>query len=199
MKHILILLSFLVLLACTARLETPSTGSAGMLAGQDRAPIRDGESAAVPMPECDSVERAAVRRAALDYLEGFYEGDSTKLVRSVWPAVAKYGYYRPHPDSAYAGDDMAYEGFMRFARGVRAGRNLPPPGAPKLIEIFDVQDQTASAKATAWWGTDYLLLAKQGGRWMITHVLWQEFPPEGSDRRASAAGKHGDSVVLPCS
>ena len=29
-----------------------------------------------------------------------------------------------------------------------------------------------SAKLTAWWGTDYVLLAKYDGRWMITHVLW---------------------------
>ena len=49
--------------------------------------------------------------------------------------------------------------------------------APKDIAIYDVQDQTASAKLTAWWGTDYLLLAKENGRWMITHVLWQSPPP----------------------
>jgi hypothetical protein len=121
--------------------------------------------------------RAAVERAALDYIEGFYEGDSTKLARSVWPEVRKYGYYRPHPDSAYVGDDMAYEGFFRFARNVRAGRNLPPAGAPKEVAIFDVQTQTASARVTAYWGTDYLLLAREGGRWVITHVLWQEPEP----------------------
>jgi hypothetical protein len=34
--------------------------------------------------------------------------------------------------------------------------------------LFDVQDQTASAKLTAWWGTDYLLLAKDHGRWIIS-------------------------------
>jgi hypothetical protein len=34
-------------------------------------------------------------------------------------------------------------------------------------------DQTASAKLTAQWGIDYLLLARYDGRWMITHVLWQ--------------------------
>lgn len=43
--------------------------------------------------------------------------------------------------------------------------------------MYDVQDQTASAKLTAWWGTDYLLLAKEKGRWMIIAVLWQSPPP----------------------
>ena len=33
-----------------------------------------------------------------------------------------------------------------------------------------------AAKVTAWWGTDYLLLGKFDGRWMIRDVLW-ESPP----------------------
>lgn len=44
--------------------------------------------------------------------------------------------------------------------------------------LFDVQDQTASAKLTAWWGTDYLLLAREQGRWVILQVLWQSPPPQ---------------------
>jgi hypothetical protein len=123
-----------------------------------------------------AADREAVRQAALDYIEGFYTGDSTRLVRSVWPEVRKWGYSR-QADSTYRGMAMPYPAFMRFAEGVRAGRNLPPAGAPKEITIYDVQDQTASAKVVAWWGQDYLLLARVDGRWMITHVLWQSSPP----------------------
>lgn len=126
-------------------------------------------------------DREAVRQAVLDYVEGFYQGDTTRLVRSVWPEVRKYGYARQEPGAEYEGMAMPYAGFMRFARGVREGRNRPPADAPKEIVLFDVQDQTASAKLTAWWGTDYLLLAKENGRWMITHVLWQS-PPPAADR-----------------
>jgi hypothetical protein len=125
-------------------------------------------------PESD---RAAVRAAVLDYVEGFYEGDSARLVRSVWPEVRKYGYYVPRDSAAYVGEAMPYDEFMRYANAVKAGRARTPAGARKEIEIFDVQDQTASARLTAWWGIDYLLLAKQpDGRWMITHVLWQSPP-----------------------
>ena len=119
-------------------------------------------------------DRDAVRRAVLDYVEGFYEGDTAKLVRSVWPEVRKYGYWRAADTAAYRGMAMAFpQGFMAYANGVKSGRNRTPANAPKDVEIYDVQDQTASAKLTAWWGTDYLLLAKENGRWMITHVLWQ--------------------------
>jgi hypothetical protein len=121
-------------------------------------------------------DRDAVRRAVLDYVEGFYEGDTAKLARSVWPEVRKYGYARSAAGT-YRGMAMSFPaGFMDYATGVRAGRHKTPANARKDIAIFDVQDQTASAKLTAWWGTDYLLLAREGDRWMITHVLWQSPP-----------------------
>jgi hypothetical protein len=128
-------------------------------------------------PPSERGDREAVRRAVLDYVEGFYEGDSTKLVRSVAPFVRKIGYHRAGPDSAYRGSGMSFpDGFMSYARGVREGRNRTPANAVKDVVLYDVQDQTASAKLTAWWGTDYLLLARDNGRWMITHVLWQSPP-----------------------
>lgn len=120
-----------------------------------------------------------VRRAALDYLEGFYEGDSTKHVRSIHPMVFKYGYSRS-PAGAYSPSNMKWpEGFHSFTRSVRTtGRGAPPPNAPKEVQVFEVLDQTASAKVTAWWGIDYLLMARVDGSWKITHVLWQSPPPK---------------------
>lgn len=123
-------------------------------------------------------DRDAVRAAVLDYVEGFYEGDTVRLVRSVWPEVRKYGYWRAKPDAPYAGEAMPFADFMSYANGIKRGTNKTPAGAPKDIVVFDVQDQTASAKLTAWWGTDYLLLAKEKGRWMIIQVLWQSPPPK---------------------
>ena len=123
-----------------------------------------------------AADREAVRRAVLDYVEGFYEGDTTKLARSIWPEVRKWGYGR-NEDGSFRGMAMAYpSGFMGYANRVRSGNVKTPANAPKEIVVFDVADQTASAKLTAWWGIDYLLLARENGRWMITHVLWQSPP-----------------------
>lgn len=44
--------------------------------------------------------------------------------------------------------------------------------------MFDVLDQTASAKLTAMWGVDYFHLAKYDGQWKIVNILWQEPPPK---------------------
>ena len=59
-------------------------------------------------------DREAVRLAVLDYVEGFYEGDTTRLVRSVWTEVRKYGYWRAKPDSPYTGEAMPFPAFRRL-------------------------------------------------------------------------------------
>ena len=120
-----------------------------------------------------TAEQAAVRRAVLDYVEGFYEGDTTKLTRSIWKEVRKYGYWQNKPGEAYAGEAMSYAQIIQYGLDIKSGKSKTPPNAPKEVAVFEVQDQTASAKVTAWWGTDYILLGKHDGKWMITQVLWQ--------------------------
>ncbi len=134
-------------------------------------------SLSTPLAAQSAADADGVRRAALDYLEGFYEGDSLKLARSVSPRVQKSGWFRGTAGS-YSLSPMTFSAFFQFAAGVRAGRNLPPAGAPKGVKVLVVLDQIANVKVTAWWGVDYLLMGKEDGRWMITHVLWQS-PPAG--------------------
>jgi putative lumazine-binding protein len=121
-------------------------------------------------------EHEAVRRAVLDYVEGFYEGDSVKLARAVRPEIYKYGFWRQRDSTRYAGEQMKYAEFFDYARNVKKNNRQTPPTAPKVVDVFDVQNQTASAKLTAFWGTDYLLLGKYDGQWMISSVMWQSPP-----------------------
>ena len=120
-----------------------------------------------------SADSQAVRRAAMNYLEGFYEGDTAKLVQALRPDMFKYGFWKAKDSTRYAGERMSYDEAIAYARKMRADNRKTPATAPKEVLVYDVQDQTASAKVRAWWGTDYLLLGKYDGRWMISHVLWQ--------------------------
>ena len=85
----------------------------------------------------------------------------------------KYGYWLESDTTEYVGEPMPWDEVIGYAQRVGERGNQAAPDAPKLIQILDVQDQTASAKLTAWWGTDYLLLARHDGRWMVRMVLWQ--------------------------
>jgi hypothetical protein len=115
-----------------------------------------------------------VTNSVKDYVDGFYYGDTAKIHRSISENVVKYGYYRPKGKLTYEGEPMSFREMVDYAAMVnKKGVSPNVEKSPKQIEVFDVLDQTASAKLTAWWGTDYLLLARLNDHWMITHVLWQ--------------------------
>lgn len=135
-----------------------------------------GTAHAQPMSDAASDDRAAVERAALDYLEGFYEGSEEKIRRGVHPDAHKFGFFLQ--DGEYRRIPMSFQGMLDFARNVRESGDFPDADAPKRVEIYDVLDQTAVAKVYAWWGSDYLTLAKYDGAWKVVQVLWQS-PPEG--------------------
>jgi hypothetical protein len=71
---------------------------------------------------------------------------------------------------------MSYAEMLDFVRNVKASGRTPPASAPRQVMPLEVMDQIAAAKVVAWWGTDYLHLAKIDGRWMITQVIWQSPP-----------------------
>lgn len=119
----------------------------------------------------DVEDRAGVERAALDYLEGFYEGDTDKIRRGVHPDVQKFGFAMR--GGQYQRIPMSFQGMLDFANNVKERGNFPDSDAPKRVELLDVLDQTASVKVYAWWGSDYLQMAKYDGEWKIVHVLWQ--------------------------
>lgn len=124
------------------------------------------------IPVLAQSDKAEIERAALNYLEGFYEGDTAKLILALRPELHKYGYYKGK-DEKYAGSRMTYREAINYARNVREKKNFAKPDAPKEVTVLDIQPYIATAKVVAWWGADYLLLSKKDGKWMIEQVIWQ--------------------------
>jgi hypothetical protein len=123
-------------------------------------------------PAQDGKEK--VERACLDYIEGFYEGDTAKLIRSLKPSLYKFGYWKNDKSGKYDPDGhMSYRQAIDYAKRVLEKKNFAKADAPKKVEILDIMNTVAAAKVTAWWGIDYILLAKQDGEWKIEQVLWE--------------------------
>src|SRR5258705_9826255 len=92
-------------------------------------------SVALPARAQQSSARDSVRRAALDYLEGFYEGDSSKIVRSVRPDVRKVGYYTNQGSTVYVAEDMPYAEFLSYVRNFRARGRSTAATAPREVIV----------------------------------------------------------------
>lgn len=115
-----------------------------------------------------------IERACLDYIEGFYEGDTAKIIRSIKPSLYKFGYWKNKTSGIYEPDgQMTFRQAVNYAKNVFEKKKFPKEGSPKKVEVLDIMNSIASAKITAWWGVDYVLLSKQGDKWMIEQVLWE--------------------------
>jgi len=123
-------------------------------------------------------EREAVKQAVLDYVEGIYTVDASRIERSVHPELAKRGFFVKKGEAAYSSDVMTFQQLVDVAKTFNKSGRVPKD-APKEVVIFDISDQTASAKLTAVWGIDYIHLAKYDGKWKFVNVLWQTLPKPG--------------------
>ena len=125
------------------------------------------------MQELIQTDREAVKQAMLDYVEGVYEIDPTRIERSVHPDLAKRGFFVNEHETTES--TMSFAEFVEHAKTYNKNGQFPPD-APKEIIIYEVLDHTASAQLIAAWGIDYIHLAKYNGTWKIVHVLWQTHP-----------------------
>lgn len=122
-------------------------------------------------------DKEAVRQAALDYVEGLYTADTSRVERSVHKNLTKRGFWREPAETTYKPESvMTFDELMKLtASWNKDGKR---DTSIKEVVVYDVQDQTASAKISAVWGTDYMQLAKYDGRWQIINILWQAHPPK---------------------
>ena len=118
-------------------------------------------------------DKKAVEKAILNYVEAFYEADTSKAYESVAPYIAKRGYYTQNGEPREA--TMSFEQLVNLSKRWKQNQNITAD-TPKKITVFEILDKTASAKVEAKWGIDYFHLGKVNGKWMIINVLWQEHP-----------------------
>lgn len=119
-------------------------------------------------------DKEKIEKACTNYIEGFYEGDTVKLIQSLKPSLYKFGYWKNKTSGKYEPDEqMNYREALDYAKGVLDKKHFAKADAPKKVEILDVMNAIASAKVTAWWGIDYVLLSKKDEKWMIEQVLWE--------------------------
>ena len=121
-----------------------------------------------------SSDSAAIRSAALDYIEGYYEGNGERMERALHPELAKRIVRTNDQGQSQLGQMSA----LTLVQGTRAGGGSRTPAAErrKDVTILDIYQNAASAKIYASGWVDYAHLAKWNGRWVIVNVLWELHP-----------------------
>ena len=119
-------------------------------------------------------DTTAIKQTALDYIEGWYEGNAERMERALHPELAKR-IVRTSPEGYSRLDQMSA---MSLVLGTRrgGGKNTPAEKQQKDVTILDVYENAASVKVVASDWIDYLHMAKSNGRWVIVNVLWELKP-----------------------
>jgi hypothetical protein len=116
----------------------------------------------------------AIKQTALDYIEGWYEGNAERMERALHPELAKR-IVRSNPEGRSRLDQMSA---MSLVQGTKrgGGKDTLKEKQQKDVTILDVFENAASVKVVASDWVDYLHMAKYNGHWVIVNVLWELKP-----------------------
>ena len=117
-------------------------------------------------------DEQAVHQTVLNYVDALYRGNAELLRASVHKDIRKTGFLVAEGGAEYQRQRTDRGDLEKYAKAVGAGGAFSAD-ADKEIAILDVQKHTAIAKLTAIWGTEYLILVKEEGQWVIMTVVWE--------------------------
>ena len=120
-----------------------------------------------------SADTAGIRRAALDYIEGWYTQDAARMERALHPQMVKR---RVIIEAAGGKSSLDHGDAQRLIQATRPapGERAQPLGNRRRdVTILDVQGNAATVKVDADDWVDYLHVVRWNGEWKILNVLWE--------------------------
>ena len=119
-------------------------------------------------------DREAIKRAALNYAEGWYEGNAEKMESSLHPDLAKR-IARTNDKGQTRLDQMSAMSLVQGTRG-GFGKQTPKEEQQKDVTVLDVISGAATVKLEMRDWVDYMHVARSNGKWVIVNVLWEMKP-----------------------
>lgn len=125
-------------------------------------------------------DREAIKRTALNYAEGWYEGNAEKMESALSPDLAK----RIARTNAQGQSSLGQMTAMTLVQYTRAGegKQTKKEEQQKDITIFDITGGAATVKCEMRDWIDYMHIGKMNGKWVIINVLW-EMKPKKDDKK----------------
>lgn len=117
-------------------------------------------------------DEAAIRAAALDYIEGWFEGDQGRMARSLHAKLVKRS-LRLDPDTHEKSLNHITKEMMVGYTKDGGGKDVPRDKVYYNIDIRDIDDEMAVVRVESFGYLDHLHLVKDDGQWQIINVLYK--------------------------
>lgn len=123
------------------------------------------------LPAQSRDDSLGIRAAAMDYIEGWWSGNTDRMARALHPALVKRIMNTDSAGNPWLGE----MGMSHLVRNVRMGGGTRTPEAQRRSDyrLLDIFQNAATARIDAGGWIDYLQLVKWQGRWVIVNVLWE--------------------------
>ena len=110
-------------------------------------------------------DTAAVRATVINYIEGYFNGDSRRMEQTLHPHYLKHVIHGEIPMRERTGAQL-----MAEVRAVGVP-DLPATQKTEEVIVLDVAGRIATAKLITPGWTDYMALEKVSGEWKILSVV----------------------------
>ncbi len=117
--------------------------------------------------ETRTTEEAEIVAAALDYFEGWFDGDVTRIRRALHRELAK----RALTEDGRTLDETTTE-WMLDATAKHLGKTRDVPDRQIEVEVLDVYGDIATAVVRSAVYREYLHLVRMPDGWKIVNALW---------------------------
>ena len=107
-----------------------------------------------------------IKKTALNYIEGWYEGNHERMQEALHPKLVKRRFVSK--DEIRQVDTLT----MLEITAKGNGKIPEPEKGRKDVAILDIKETIASVKVDSDKFTDYLLMIKENNQWKIVDVLW---------------------------
>lgn len=128
--------------------------------------------------EVGEADKAAIKQAAMDYVDGYYSSSVERLDKALHPNLQKVTLHTlPSGRTLLDFNGTAANLKESVRMSAASGRGVKPEEERKInVTIFDVFDNIATIKIDSADFLDYAHVAKISGEWKIINVLWAPHP-----------------------
>lgn len=130
-----------------------------------------GEAPRSEQHEGGSTEEAAIIRTVLDYFEGWFEGNVSRMDRALHPALVKRSMDRDAAGTDTVESITTQQMIQWTAQGIGKTRDVGDRGIE--VRVDDVDGRIASVTVHSTVYTEYVHLVRTGEGWKIVNTLWK--------------------------
>jgi Putative lumazine-binding len=123
------------------------------------------------MPTGPTTDEVAVVQAALDYFEGWFEGDTARMERALHPELAKRSIGQLSSDSERL-ETIGRQQMLEYTASGE-GRRRDPGDRRIEVDVEDMSGTIANVTVRSTVYVEYLQLVRTQDGWRIVNALWR--------------------------